>query len=105
LGRLAWLLMVFLLPRYVEAKADVVEQTFPLLQTKTGMYTNVTVTKKTDEWVFIMHSTGVCNVNVSDLSPEMRTSLGYSATIEKTSKSRSSGQPFAKLSHLKIFQN
>jgi hypothetical protein len=53
------------------------ETVIPLLQTRTGAYTNVTVTKKTREWVFILHSMGVCNVKVSDLSPEARLKLGY----------------------------
>ena len=53
------------------------EQTFPVLQTKTGAYTNVTVTKKTKEWIFIIHSAGVCNVKASDLPTDARIALGY----------------------------
>ena len=53
------------------------EQTFPLLQTKTGAYTNVTVTKKTKDWIFIIHAAGVCNVKATDLSTDMRIVLGY----------------------------
>src|SRR6185312_10059353 len=55
------------------------EQTFPVLQTKTGSYTNVTVTKKTKDWIFILHSAGVCNVKASDLPTEARIALGYEA--------------------------
>jgi hypothetical protein len=54
-----------------------VEQTFALLQTKTGTYTNVTVTKKTKEWIFILHSAGVCNVKATDLPTDARIALGY----------------------------
>jgi hypothetical protein len=55
------------------------EQTFPVLQTKTGSYTNVTVTKKTKDWIFILHSAGVCNVKASDLPTDARIALGYEA--------------------------
>ena len=55
------------------------EQTFPVLKTKTGTYTNVTVTKKTKEWIFILHSAGVCNVKASDLPADVRVTLGYDA--------------------------
>lgn len=54
-----------------------VEQTFALLQTKTGTYTNVTVTKKTKDWIFILHSAGVCNVKATDLPTDARIALGY----------------------------
>lgn len=53
------------------------EQTFPVLQTKAGAYTNVTVTKKTKDWVFILHSKGVCNIKATDLSTDARIALGY----------------------------
>lgn len=55
------------------------ERTFPVLQTKTGAYTNVTVTKQTKDWIFILHATGVCNIKATDLSPEARVALGYDA--------------------------
>lgn len=54
-----------------------VEETFPVLQTRTATYTNVTVTKKTKEWIFILHSTGMVNVKVSDLPLATQRSLGY----------------------------
>jgi hypothetical protein len=82
------------------------EPAIPLLQTKTGMYTNVTVTKKTKDWVFIMHATGVCNIKTSDLPPESRVALGYSA-VEETEqkpapKTTSVSQALAPLTHLKF---
>ena len=60
------------------------EQTFPVLQTKTGTYTNVTVTKKTKDWIFILHSAGVCNVRASDLTTDERIALGYEAPPKTT---------------------
>lgn len=77
-------LLLMLLSSRVTAKPGEIfmgkqEQTFPLLQTKTGTYTNVTVTKKTKEWIFILHSAGVCNVKASDLPTDARIALGYQA--------------------------
>jgi hypothetical protein len=82
------LLLVTLLSRNVAAKpGDIlmgkVEQTFPVLQTKTGAYTNVTVTKKTKDWIFILHSAGVCNVKASDLPTDARIALGYETPAPK----------------------
>jgi len=78
------LLLLLLLSNKAAAKSgDLImgkeEQTFPVLQTKTGAYTNVTVTKKTKEWIFIIHSAGVCNLKASDLPTDARIALGYEA--------------------------
>lgn len=81
------------------------EQTLPLLETKTGAYTNVTVTKKTKDWVFILHSQGVCNIRATDLSTAARIALGYEEALKpgETAKvAPASSQPFAQLSHLKL---
>jgi hypothetical protein len=77
-------LLLMVLSRNVAAKPGEIfmgkqEQTFPVLQTKTGSYTNVTVTKKTKDWIFILHSAGVCNVKASDLPTDARIALGYEA--------------------------
>ncbi|HEY2082926.1 MAG TPA: DUF5684 domain-containing protein [Verrucomicrobiae bacterium] len=82
LGRLLLLLVVLVSTRFAAVAGEMsmgaaTEQSFPLLQTKTGTYTNVTVTKKTKEWIFILHSQGVCNIKASDLSAEARLALGY----------------------------
>jgi len=79
------LLFLLLLSSGAAAKSgDIImgkeEQTFPVLQTKTGAYTNVTVTKKTKDWIFIIHSAGVCNLKASDLPTDARIALGYEAT-------------------------
>jgi len=81
------------------------EQTFPLLQTKTGAYTNVTVTKKTKDWVFILHSQGVCNIKAVDLCTDARITLGYEEAPSKdgtTKAAAPSHDGFAQLSHLKL---
>ncbi len=79
-GRLLWLLLaIFMFSTTLRAGSIVSgkgEPTFPVLQTKTGVYTNVTVTQQTKEWIFILHSTGVCNVKVGDLSTDTKVALG-----------------------------
>jgi hypothetical protein len=55
------------------------EETFDVLQIGTRTYKNVTVTTKAKNYVFILHSTGMANVKVTDLPPELREKLGYNA--------------------------
>lgn len=82
-GRLLWLLFTLLSTSLFAKPGEIAltdhEQTFPVLETRTGAYTNVTVTKKTRDWIFILHSKGVCNIKASDLSPDARIMLGYDA--------------------------
>jgi hypothetical protein len=58
-------------------KADAVELTLPLLQIGTHTYTNVTVTTKAKDYVFLLHSTGMANFKVKDLSQDVLDQLGY----------------------------
>src|SRR5512137_1243712 len=53
------------------------EETLEVLRTKTTVYTNVTVTTKATNYVFIVHSTGIASVKVSDLTLEAKQELGY----------------------------
>jgi len=59
------------------------EETFETLQIGTQTYQNVTVTTKTRDKVFLMHSAGMNTVKVADLSPEVRKRLGYEGTDQK----------------------
>jgi uncharacterized protein DUF5684 len=108
LGRLLGLLLMLLCSRVIAKPGEILmgakEQTFPVLETKTGAYTNVTVTKKTKDWVFILHSQGVCNIKATDLSTDARIALGYE-------EPPNNGTPkvvapvhegFAPLAHLKL---
>jgi hypothetical protein len=83
LGSVLLLFLLVLSSRAAAKSGDIImgkaEQTFPVLQTKTGAYTNVTVTKKTKDWIFIIHSAGVCNLKASDLPTDARIALGYEA--------------------------
>lgn len=66
--------------------APAIEQTLPLLKTRTLTYTNVTVTTKTEEYVFILHAGGMANIKIPDLSPEAKRALGYTVPEEKHSQ-------------------
>src|SRR5258707_5348163 len=55
------------------------EETFDMLQIGTRTYKNVTITTKAKNYVFILHSTGMTNVKVTDLPPDLREKLGYNA--------------------------
>src|SRR4051812_9891188 len=78
-NRLLWLLVVASLFRAAFAAAGA-EQRLDVLKTRTGTYRDVTVTKKTKEWIFILHGKGMVNIRISDLSPETRRRLGYDPT-------------------------
>jgi len=110
LGRLLGLLLVLLCTDVVAKPGEMTigakEQTFPLLQTKTGAYTNVTVTKKTKDWVFILHSQGVCNIKATDLSTEARIALGYEEVKKEGEDAAQAPKPenqaLAQLTHLRL---
>jgi len=72
------------LPLVPRASAN--EQTFPTLQVGTHVYTNVTVTTKAKNYIFILHSTGMENIRVGDLPEEIRTELGYVPEVTKSQK-------------------
>ena len=109
-SRLLWLLFAVFFSTAVsgfgqQTLNNGTEPTFALFQTKTCVYTNVTVTKRTKDWVFILHSQGVCNVKVSELTPEMLLALGYNPgpDDQRKSKSISAGtKDLAKLASAKI---
>jgi len=53
------------------------EEKFDELQIGTHTYRNVTVTTKTTNYVFLLHSEGMSNFKFSELSPEERHKLGF----------------------------
>jgi len=75
--RVLWLFVLALLIRFAFT-ASAAEQKVDVLKTRTATYNDVTVTKKTSEWVFILHSKGMENIKVSDLTLESRRRLGFS---------------------------
>jgi len=60
------------------------EETFPLFQVGTRTYTNVTVTTKSKTYIFILHSAGMANIKLADLSPEVQEQLGYAVAGAKS---------------------
>lgn len=71
---LKWLLSAVLLMPNVVRAAD---QTFEMLQTKTAVYSNVTVTSKSAEYIMIQHANGLASLQTKDLPPEALQTLGY----------------------------
>jgi len=78
--------LAVLLVSFLIRSAFAVEETFPTLQVGTHVYTNVTITTKAKNYIFIHHSTGMENIKVGDLPEEMRTELGYIPEVPKTQK-------------------
>jgi hypothetical protein len=64
------------------------EERYDTLQIGTRVYTNVTVTTKAKNYIFFMHATGMLNVKLSDLSPDLLHQLGYKTPEEVERDSR-----------------
>jgi hypothetical protein len=60
--------------------ARLVDETFPLLKTRTGTYTNVTVTTRAENYIFILHASGMTSLKIAELPIEVRRQLGYPVT-------------------------
>jgi hypothetical protein len=75
--------MLFL---FLLRSAMATEETFPTLQVGSHVYTNVTVTTKAKNYIFIHHSTGMENIRVADLPDELRSELGYIPELSKKEK-------------------
>ena len=73
-GALIFLLLALL---FVPSVTRAVDQTFDLFHTKTAVYSNVTVTTKSAEYIVIQHASGLASLRVADLSPEHHQALGY----------------------------
>lgn len=77
--------VVILMPVRVRCQT---EQTFDVLTIGLRTYTNVTVTTKAKKYVMLMHSQGLANIKVADLSPELRQALGYAPVEEDAPKTK-----------------
>src|SRR5712672_1937165 len=93
-ARLLSLLVAMVLMRPTGAMGAT-EQTFDVLQIGTQTYSNVTVTTKAKTYVFLMHSSGMANIKVADLSPDVKEKLGY-ADLEKAKAGTNSASVWAK---------
>lgn len=75
-----------LLLSFLQSSALATEETFTTLEVGAHVYTNVTVTTKAKNYIFIQHSTGMQNIRISDLPEEIRTQLGYIPEVPKSQK-------------------
>lgn len=71
---------LFIIPRDCRA----VDQKFELIQTETGVYSNVTVTTKSKDYIVIQHASGLTSLKVADLPPDLHEALGYG--VSKSTK-------------------
>ena len=53
------------------------EEKFDVLQIGTQTYSNVTVTTKAKNYIFILHATGMTSIKTADLPVELKQQLGY----------------------------
>jgi hypothetical protein len=77
-GRLAWLALATGLMLPLAALA-VTEETFDVLQIGTRTYTNVTVTTKAKNYIFILYAGGMANLKIAELPPDLQQRLGYAS--------------------------
>ncbi len=104
LGSLTWLPLAFLLIWPAPATAAL-EETFDVLQIGAKTYKNVTVTTKAKSYIFILHSSGMTNIKVADLPPELREKLGYTdGTPQKSQASNAAAWAKKTLPALKLPQ-
>lgn len=73
-----WLLLLLAM-LVVPTTGRAIDETFDVLQTKTAVYSNVTVTTKSKEYIVIQHASGLTSLKVADLAPEHHQALGYGA--------------------------
>ncbi len=70
----------------------VADQFFPVLETKTGVYSNVTVTLKTGRDIHIRHDSGIGNIDISDLDDEVKSALGYAVERKDNAEAGGAGK-------------
>lgn len=61
----------------VSQKSLSVDQAFEVIQTKTALYSNVTVTTKSKDYIVIQHANGLTSLRVAELPPEVHEALGF----------------------------
>jgi hypothetical protein len=78
-GFVVWLALCFVLPLQCAwaGAAGAPEEKFDELQIGARTYRNVTITTRTTNYVFLVHSEGICNFKYSELTPEERHKLGF----------------------------
>jgi hypothetical protein len=62
---------------FLPISSPATEETFNMLQIGSQTFQNVTVTTKSKNYIFILHSGGMTNIKVSDMPDDLREKLGY----------------------------
>ena len=62
---------------FISGAMAAVEEKYPVLQIGARMYTNVTVTTKAKNYVFILHDAGMTSIKPAELPLEVQEELGY----------------------------
>jgi hypothetical protein len=75
-ARLLWLALAGFLMQPVEV-VGAPDERFDVLEVGTHTYTNVTVTTKAKNCIFILHAAGMTSIKVSQLPPDVQEKLGY----------------------------
>ena len=78
------------------------EETFEVFQIGTRTYTNVTVTTKAKNYIFILHAGGMASVKVSELPPDLQQKLGYAAATAPKVATNTTAAGWAKKEIAKI---
>jgi hypothetical protein len=84
--------------------AGAMEETLDQLQVGTETYKNVTVTTKSKDYIFIVHSTGMTSIRVSQLPDDARARLGYADLTPKPRTNTPAAWAKQTLSKLEVTQ-
>ena len=82
LGGVARLVIAALLIM-VPGTVGAAEEKYNVLQIGTQTYSNVTVTTKAKQYIFLVHSGGMASIKVSQIPPNVLEKLGYAAPTSK----------------------
>ena len=74
-GLIGWVLAAWLVPFL--GMAGAVDEKFDLLQIGAQTYTNVTITTKAKDYIFLLHDGGMTSVKTAELPPAIKERLGY----------------------------
>jgi hypothetical protein len=79
-GLIGWVLAACLIPFL--GMAGVVEDKFDVLQIGSQTFSNVTVTTKAKNYIFILHARGMTSIKTADLPLNIQQQLGYASAAQ-----------------------
>ena len=101
--RLLWLSLAALLLRPLGAEGTT-EEKFEMLQIGTRTYTNVTVTTKAKNYIFVLHAAGMASIKTAELPPDLQEKLGYAAPVAKVSTNAATAWAKKELARMNVPQ-